>query len=176
VGEFTLLVDFTVLETEGMMSSKNEILVIISQLFLVASNALINYKDGKLKLTFGNMTMKLNVFNIQKQLMDFDDVEHQSLNWVGDFAFGKVEVDYEEELMLCVFESFCMEYEPEYDALAFEDQYDDSLQAYIVALLSSIPPLSYEAALSVPSSSSLELKPLPNMLKYAFFAYLRLFQ
>ena len=89
---------------------------------------------------------------------------------------GEVRVDYEEELMLCVFESFCMEYEPEYDALAFEDQYDDSLQAYIVALLSSIPPLSYEAALSVPSSSSLELKPLPNMLKYAFFAYLRLFQ
>ena len=40
---------------------------------------------------------------------------------------GKVEVDYEEELISCVYEPFCMGYEPEFDTFAFEDQCDDSL-------------------------------------------------
>ena len=39
----------------------------------------------------------------------FDDVDYQSINWVGDLALGQVEVDCEEELMSCVYESFCME-------------------------------------------------------------------
>jgi len=55
-----------------------------------------------LKLTFENMTMELKVFNIQKQLMSFDDVDHQSLNWVGNVTLCGVVVDYEEELMSCV--------------------------------------------------------------------------
>jgi len=81
---------------------------------------------------------------------------------------GEVRVDYEEELMLCVFESFCMEYEPEYDAFIFEDQCDDSLHASILASPFSIFLSSNEAPPGVPSSSSHELKPLPNTLEYAF--------
>jgi len=50
---------------------------------------------------------------------------------------------------------------------AFEDQCDDSLHASILASLSSMPP-SHEAPFSVQSSSSLELKPLPDTLKCAF--------
>jgi len=38
-----------------------------------------------------------------------------------------------------------MEYQPEYDALAFEDQCDDSLYTSILAFLSSISPLSRKA-------------------------------
>jgi len=34
--------------------------------------------------------MELKVFNIQKQSMGFDDVDHQSLDRVGDLALGKV--------------------------------------------------------------------------------------
>ena len=61
-----------------------------------------------------------------------------------------------------------MEYEPEYDAFAFEDQCDDSLHASILASLSSIWPSSHEAPPSVASSSSFDMKPLPKMLKYVF--------
>ena len=35
------------------------------------------------------MMMELNLFNLQKQPMDFDDVEHLTLNWVGDFFWGE---------------------------------------------------------------------------------------
>ena len=74
------LVDFVVLEIEVVMSSKNEILLIFSQPFLATSNALINCKDEKLKLTIENMTMELNVFKLQKPPMGFDGMEHRTLN------------------------------------------------------------------------------------------------
>jgi len=61
-----------------------------------------------------------------------------------------------------------MEYELEFSTFAFEKQCDDSLHASILASFSSIPSPSHEALPSVHSSSSLELKPLPNTLKYAF--------
>jgi len=55
-------------------------------------------------LTFENMTMELNVFTVQKQPMGFDDIDHQSVNWVSDLALCKVGVHCEEELMSCVYE------------------------------------------------------------------------
>jgi len=42
-----------VLETEVVMSPENEISVILGRPFLATSNALINCKDGKIKLTLG---------------------------------------------------------------------------------------------------------------------------
>jgi len=76
--------------------------------------------------------------------------------------------DHEEEQMSYVYESFCMGYEPKFGTFAFEEQYDDPLHASILTSLSSLPSPSHEALPNVPSSSSPELKPLPNTLKYAF--------
>jgi len=61
-----------------------------------------------------------------------------------------------------------MEYEPKFDTFAFEEQRDYSLHSSILASLSSLPSPSHEGPPSVPSSPSLELKPLPNILKYKF--------
>jgi len=61
-----------------------------------------------------------------------------------------------------------MEYVPKYDATTFEDQCDNLLHASILASFSYIPPSSHEAPPSVPSSSSLKLKSLPKVFKYAF--------
>ena len=86
VGEFLFPMDFVVLKTEGVLCIENEIPVILARPFLATLNALINCRDGKLKLTFGKMTMELNVFNIQKQPMSFNNVDHQSFNWVSDLC------------------------------------------------------------------------------------------
>ena len=61
-----------------------------------------------------------------------------------------------------------MEYKPEFDTFAFEEQCNDLLHALIFASLSSLPSPYHVAPPSVLSSSSLELKPLPNTFKYAF--------
>ena len=61
-----------------------------------------------------------------------------------------------------------MEYEPEFNTFAFDEQSNDLLDALIFASISSLPSPSHEAPPSVPSSSSLKLKPLPNTLKSIF--------
>ena len=66
MGEFIFPVDFVVLETEGMISTENKIPIILGRPLLPTLNTLINCGDGKLKLTFGNMTIELNVVNVQK--------------------------------------------------------------------------------------------------------------
>ena len=70
--------------------------------------------------------------------------------------------------MSCVYESFCPEHELEFDTFAFEEQYDDLVYASILGSLSSIPSPSHETPPNVLLCSSLELKPFPNTLKYAF--------
>ena len=112
--------------------------------------------------------MELNVFKLQKKSMEFDDIKYSTLNWVGDFSLEEVKFDHNEELMSFMYESFCMEYELEYDTFVFDDQRDNPLHASILASISSLPSLSHQAPPSVPSSSSLELNPLLNILKYVF--------
>ena len=81
VGEFIYPVDFVLLETESVTNPDAQILVILGRPFLTTSNALINCRNGKLKLSFGNMTVELNIFNLQRQPAIFD--EFYSVNWLG---------------------------------------------------------------------------------------------
>jgi len=153
--EFIYPVDFVALKTEVVVSPENEIPVIFGRPFLATCNALINCKDGKMKLTFRNMTMEVNVFSFHKQPMGFNGVEHSTLHWVEDFSYGELEFNHD-ELESCLYESFCMEYEPEFDTLAFDEQCDDSLCASLLKSLTSLPVSFHEALPSIRSSSSLE--------------------
>jgi len=52
VGEFIYPVDFIVLETQPVSNPKAQTLVILGRPFL-AANAIINYRNGSMRLTFG---------------------------------------------------------------------------------------------------------------------------
>jgi hypothetical protein len=65
VDKFIYLVDFIVLDTQPVKAC-NSILVSLGRPFLTTSNALINCRNGLMKLSFGNMTLEMNVFNICK--------------------------------------------------------------------------------------------------------------
>lgn len=67
IGDFIFPVDFVVLETQPVTNPKNQIPVILGRPFLATSNALINCRNGSMKLTFGNMTIDLNIFNVGKE-------------------------------------------------------------------------------------------------------------
>ena len=43
--------------------------IILGRPFLATSNAIINYRNGVMKLTFGNMTLELNIFHLSKKYM-----------------------------------------------------------------------------------------------------------
>jgi len=66
VYKFIYPVDFIVFDTQPV-EAYNLIPVILGRPFLATSNALINCRNGVIKLSFGNMALKMNVFNICKQ-------------------------------------------------------------------------------------------------------------
>jgi len=78
VDKFIYLVDFIVLDTQPIEEC-NSFPVILRRLFLATSNALINYRNGLMKLSFANMTLEMNIFNICKQLRDDSDLQEVDL-------------------------------------------------------------------------------------------------
>ena len=72
VGEFIYPLDFIVLETQPISNPKSQTSVILGFQFLATANAIINCRNGSMRLTF-NMTKEVNVFNLGRQPRDLDD-------------------------------------------------------------------------------------------------------
>ena len=64
VDKFYYQVDFVVLDTEPVAVGPNHIPIILGRPFLATSNAIINCRNGIMQLTFGNMTLELNIFHL----------------------------------------------------------------------------------------------------------------
>ena len=47
----------------------NHVPIILGRPFLTTSNAIINFRNGVMQLTFGNMTLELNIFHLSKRHM-----------------------------------------------------------------------------------------------------------
>jgi len=65
VKEFIYHVDFIVLETQPVFNHMSQTPIILGRPFLATAKA-INYKNGSMRLTFGDMTRVVNVFNLGK--------------------------------------------------------------------------------------------------------------
>jgi len=109
VGKFIYPVDFVVIENEKVSNLASQVPVILECPFLATASALINCKNGVIRLSFGNMTLELNSFNIQRQPSDFDDMEFSTLNWAEDSAFD----DDFDDVFAVEYESFTMDDEHE---------------------------------------------------------------
>ena len=53
-----------------MANPHGQILVILGRSFFATFNALINSRSNQMQLTFGNMTVDLNIFNLKGQQSD----------------------------------------------------------------------------------------------------------
>ena len=67
VDKFYYPVDFVVLDTEPIASGPNHVPIILKRPFLATSNAIINCRNGVMQLTFGNMTLELNIFHLSNK-------------------------------------------------------------------------------------------------------------
>ena len=74
VGNFIFLVDFFILEIEPVANFKSHISVILGRPFLTIANAEINCRNELMKLSFGNMTIELNIFNLKQESTQYADV------------------------------------------------------------------------------------------------------
>ena len=64
VDKFYYPVDFVVLDTEPIANGPNHVPIILGRPFLATANAIINCRNGVMQLTFGNMTLELNIFHL----------------------------------------------------------------------------------------------------------------
>ena len=143
---------------------------ILGRPFLATSNALINCRSGVLKLSFGNMTLELNIFNTCKQPRDEEDVH---------------EVDLIETLVREQFNKTCFSDPLEAcQANSCNFNFDENSEiSYFRWLLESakeleasnwklkyeeLPPREIKLLPSSEQVPKLKLKPLPIELKYAF--------
>ena len=67
IDKFYYLVDFVVLDTEPIASEPNHVPIILGRPFLATANAIINCWNGDMQLTFGNMTLELNIFHLNNK-------------------------------------------------------------------------------------------------------------
>jgi len=153
VDKFIYPVDFIVLDTQSVEACYS-ILIILGCPFLTTSNALINYRNGLMKLSFGNMALEMNIFNICKQPGDDNDLQ---------------EVDFIEKLVHDKFQTTSSESKvDESDDLQMVYFQEESKPSNWRPQIEELPPRSTE---SVPLSiepPKPDLKPLPFNLKYSF--------
>ena len=155
VDKFYFPVDFIVLDTELVEIIGNEIPVILGLPFLATANALINCKSGVMKISFGNMTGELNIFQIRKQPLDYDQMHQVCLI---------------EEIIDEVIEELSIENPLKACFAQFGKDLDlDKLIEQADALLETAPLVSSEKEETVvPDPPKKELKLLPENLKYKF--------
>ena len=74
VDKFYFPVDFVVLNTQPVVNQGTQFPVILGRPFLAIVNAIIHCRGGLMTLSFGNMTVNLNIFNFIKGMGDEEDV------------------------------------------------------------------------------------------------------
>jgi hypothetical protein len=157
VDKFYFPVDFIVLDTEPVQNVGVQIPVILGRPFLATANALINCRTRVMKISFGNMTVELNIFDISKKSRESDEV-------------GSVCVI--EEILEEVMEESSIRDPLEACFAQFGKGLDlDVLLEQANAILEFSPLESNkkeEAA--VPEPPKKELKPLADNLKYKFIS------
>ncbi|XP_024441588.2 uncharacterized protein LOC112324170 [Populus trichocarpa] len=153
VDKFIYPVDFIVLDTQPVEAC-NSIPVILGRPFLATSNALINCRNGLMKLSFGNMTLEMNIFNICKQPGDDNDLQ---------------EVDFIEKLVHDQFQTTSSETEiDEPDELQMVYFQEEAKACNWRPQIEELPPQSIESIPSSVQPPKPDLKPLPFNLKYSF--------
>ena len=104
VDEFYFLVDFVVLDTQTVVNQGTQFPVILGRPFLATSNAIIHCRGGLMTLSFGNMAVNLNIFNVIKEIGDEEDV--CEVNMIDSMVQQYVDhVSYDDPLMSCLVSS-----------------------------------------------------------------------
>ncbi|XP_004295618.1 PREDICTED: uncharacterized protein LOC101300039 [Fragaria vesca subsp. vesca] len=169
VDKFYFPVDFIILDTQPASNLSDEIPVILGRPFLATCYANISCRSGMMTISFGNMTLDLNIFSISKQPLENDEVGEVNLidNLVTD-TFHQSSI--KDPLEACL-----VHFGADFD-------FDKSIEE-VNALLDFVPlidsanwkskvePLPLSSSPPIPSivkPPKLDLKQLPDTLKFAF--------
>ena len=165
VDQFYFPVDFFMLDTQPVVNQGTQFPVILGRPFLATANAIIHCRGGLMTLSFGNMTVNLNIFNVIKEMGDEEDVCEEKMI---DFVVQKY---VDDPLMSCLVNPSWVE-----EVTTSESEFLHSIIEHSEVLEANgwapkfepLPPMEDRVLPSGESPPKLELKPLPSHLKYAF--------
>ena len=170
VDKFYFLVDFVVLDTKTVVNKGNRFPVILGRPFLATANAIIHCSGGLMTLSFGNMTVNLNIFNVIKEIGDDEDV--CEVNMIDSIVQNYVDhVSYDDPLKSCLVSPSCVEEvtTSELEFLHSIIEHSEVLEANGWApRFEKLLPIEDRVLPSEEKPPKLELKPLPSHLKYVF--------
>ena len=157
VDRFYYPMDFVVLDTEPVAVGANHVPIILGRPFLATSNAIINCRNGVMQLTFGNMTLELNIFHLSKRHMHSkkDDCEEVC---IIDAILEEQANEQQVQDVLSLELSECLGEQQEPQCMSL-------VQGYWRRKIEILPLLTGDKP---KEPQQLELKPLPVELKYAF--------
>ena len=86
-------------DTEPIENGPNHVPIILGRPFLATANAIINCRNGVMQLTFGNMTLELNIFHLNNKhkLAETENQVTDEVCSVGQYA-GKLNVQELQEI------------------------------------------------------------------------------
>ena len=157
VDRFYYPVDFVVLDTEPVAVGPNHVPIILGRPFLATSNAIINCRNGIMQLTFGNMTLELNIFHLGKRHMHSEEDDFEEV-YILDTILEEQANQQQVQDILTSELSECLVEQHEFQEISLAQGYWRR-RIEILPLLTGNEPKEPQ---------QLELKPLPADLKYAY--------
>ena len=170
VGKFYFSMDFVVLDTQPVVNQGTQFPMILGRPFLATANAIIHCRGRLMTLSFDNMTVNLNIFNVIKGMGDEEDI--CEVNMVDSVVQKYLDnASYDDPLIACLVS-------PSWDeeVTTSESEFLHSIIEHNEVLEANgwppkfelLPPIEDRALPLEERPLKLELKPLPSHLKYAF--------
>ena len=157
VDRFYYPVDFVVLDTEPVAVGPNHVPIILGRPFLATSNAIINCRNGVMQLTFGNMTLELNIFHLGKRHMHSEEDDFEEVCIIDTILEEQANEQQVQDILTPEL-SECLVEQHELQEMSL-------VQGYWRRKIEILPLLTGDEP---KEPQQLELKPLPAELKYAF--------
>ena len=157
VDRFYYPVDFVVLDTEPVAVGPNHVPIILGRPFLATSNAIINCRNGIMQLTFGNMTLELNIFHLGKRHMHSEKDDFEEVCILDTILEEQANQQQVQDILTSEL-SECLVEQHEHQEVSFMQGYWRR-RTEILPLLTGNEPKEPQM---------IELKPLPAELKYTF--------
>ena len=157
VDRFYYPVDFVVLDTEPVVVGPNHVPIILGRPFLATSNAIINCRNGVMQLTFGNMTLELNIFHLGKRHMHSEEDDFEEVCLIDTILEEQANEQQVQDILTPEL-SECLVEQHELQGMSL-------VQGYWRRKIEILPLLTGDEPME---PQQLELKPLPAELKYAF--------
>ena len=162
VDKFYYPVDFVVLDTEPMAVGANYVPIILGRPFLATSNVIINFRNGVMQLTFGNMTLELNIFHLSKKHMQLVEEDTEEVCLIDTMLEDQTEQQQLQEALTEDLATSSEELPETPEICAVQGPWRRKEE--VLPLLTE----EYKKQEDISDSHMPELKPLPMELKYAY--------